>query len=215
MRDEVLAAFDGCGYRAREVVGANTRDIIWEELADAAWLLAALLDLRVAGSLQALRRALENRLAGIRRRILLLLSFTHDPGTMKRAGEQLRTGTPEQRALALEIPDTHLPRDLKTSLLPLFENLPVALSLRRMSGELPQQQLGRSRRLEVWIRACAIRAAAELSEIGSAGVVEDCATSENQLVRETALWALSGLAPDRCGALLHGPSGRQPRLWKK
>lgn len=176
--------------------------------------LLALLDLRCAEPLGALRRALEHRLAGIRRRILLLLSFTHDPGTMKRAGEQFRTGTPEQRAFALEILDTHLPRNLKTSLLPAFEDLPAAVRLRRMSGDLPQQQLGRSGRLEVlmtpgvhhleaWIRTCAIRAAADLNEVRSAEVVEDCAASENQLVRETALWALSVLARDRYDARRH------------
>ena len=59
-----------------------------------------LLDLRSAEALGALRRALEQRLVGICRRILLMLSFAHDATTIKRAGERFRTGTPEQRAYA-------------------------------------------------------------------------------------------------------------------
>lgn len=78
----------------------NIDDIVWQELGDAAWVMAAIVDIGVEpdDATKPLRRALEHRLQQVRERCLLLLGFTGDAVTLRRAGEQLDSDEAEQRA---------------------------------------------------------------------------------------------------------------------
>jgi hypothetical protein len=126
---------------------------------------------------------------------------------LKRAGGQLDSDRPEQRAYALEVLDTALSGDTRRHLMTLFEGMPTSVALPQMATSFPQRLLGRSPRLsllitpgshrfEPWIRACAVRASIMLQEVGVAADVAQRFTDEARVVSETPAWALRTLSPE-------------------
>lgn len=208
LRTAILQALDRADYRATTADKGNIEDILWQELGDAAWITAAIVDIRAGADDGALplQRALEHRLRQIRDRCLQLMCFTGDSETLKRAGEQLDSHEADQRAYALEVLDTALSGDTRRQLMTLFEAGASDTALQGFSTSFPQRLLGRTQRLsllitpgghrfEPWIRACAVRAAILLSETDLATDVADRLDDESRLVSETAAWALRTLSP--------------------
>ncbi|HJP32984.1 MAG TPA: cyclic nucleotide-binding domain-containing protein [Candidatus Latescibacteria bacterium] len=208
LRTAILHALDRADYRAVAGDRGNIDDILWQELGDAAWIMAAIVDVGIDGgdATDPLRRALEHRLRQIRGRCLQLLGFTGDAETLKRAAEQLDSDVADQRAYALEVLDTALSGDTRRYLMTLFEGVPATVALQQMSTSFPQRLLGRNQRLsllitpgghrfEPWIRACSVRAAILLGEVDLAADVAQRLDDDSRLVSETAAWALRTLSP--------------------
>jgi hypothetical protein len=211
LRTAILHALDLADYREAAADRSNIDDILWQELGDGAWIMAAIVDIGNDGNdgAKPLRRALEHRIQQIRERCLQLLCFTGDTETLKRAGEQMNSAVAEQRAYALEILDTALSGDTRRHLMTLFEGIPAAEALQQMSTTFPQRLLGRTQRLsllitpgghrfEPWIRACAVRSAILLGETGLAVDVAQRLDDDSRLVSDPAAWALRTLSP-HCG----------------
>ncbi|MFV9506389.1 MAG: HEAT repeat domain-containing protein [Oscillochloridaceae bacterium umkhey_bin13] len=154
------------GYRATGSIQAQIWAQLPREIAAAGWLLAALRDLEHPDD-ELLREALAEDLHQCCERILDRLACASDPQAITNARLNLRQGTPEQQANALEIIDVLLPVRLKAALLPLFERLPPAQQYERLQSHTPQPLLGRERRLaelvaapedaplSAWSRTCA------------------------------------------------------------
>jgi hypothetical protein len=205
----VLQALERAGYRAGSRDRGNIDDILWQELADAAWIVAAIVDIGRADAEATgpLVRALEHRLRQVRQRCLLLLAFLRDPVAVKRAAEQLDSRVAARRAYALEVLETTLGGDLRSPMMTLFENPPAAQARRRLATSFPQRLLGRSQRLsllispsghrfEEWIRACAVRAAGWLGDAELAPEVAGQLDDPSRLVSETATWSLRALSDE-------------------
>ncbi len=175
VRYQVLASLSLCGYRAGDGDVPDVVQKIEEEVANAAWTLAALADIGDDEPLSLLRAALNRKLERHRERIFFLLSFVYEAQAIMSARDTLYLArdSGEKRAYALEIIDALVSQELKEILLPLLDELPPAERLRRLSDHFPQQSLSRLQRLQEvitgpdvwltpWIRACALWALAGL-----------------------------------------------------
>ena len=205
-RLEVLTALERCRFRpaSGSPVAETTRSVLQGELDDATWLLGAIVDLGHGDDFELLRSALDYRLTKIRRRCLLLISFLYDSDTMKRVGHQLENTVVEQRAIALEVLDTTLPRKLKRTVLPLFEGSSSLDCLRKLEASFPQQSSDRRERLRsfltdserdlgTWIQACALYTAGTVDEDTFLTQMREMRSSDKDIVRETAWWAVAQL----------------------
>jgi hypothetical protein len=175
VRYQVLASLSLCGYRAEDSDVPNIEQKIEEEIANAAWTLAALTDIGDDEPLSLLRAALNRKLERHREQIFFLLSFIYEAQSIMTARDTLylARGSGEKRAYALEIIDTLVSQELKEILLPFLDELPPAERLRRLSDPFPQQSLSQLQRLQEiiigpdrwltpWIKACALWALARL-----------------------------------------------------
>ena len=141
---------------------------------------------------------------------------------MKRAGERLTTNA-SQRAYALEVLETTLAGDARRHLLRLFENNPAALRA-SLQADFAQQRMPLAQRLallivpgghrlEPWIRACAIYAVGRLGLTQLVEITLESLRDKELIVRQTATWALSQLAPDLWQAQVAQQAPDLPSQW--
>ncbi|MEM7113917.1 MAG: HEAT repeat domain-containing protein, partial [Chloroflexota bacterium] len=158
----------------------------------------------------AIHRALDHEYDEARERTFLLLSFIYDTRAILRAEEQLLHGNSGSKALALETLDVTLTGEQKKRVFPLidaklsteqrikqlqtiFELEPMSLNERftEMIAD-PDQEWTNG-----WTRACVLQAVGrqKLSEL--VDIVEEALKIEEHPVKETAVWALHALSPQR------------------
>ena len=206
VRSQVLAALSTCRYRASAGDIAYIEQRLHAEIAEAAWTLAALVDIGQETTVACLHTALSSHLGQIQQRLFWLLSFLYDPQAMLRAQDQLTHGTPEKRAYALEIIDVLVAHPLKNCLFPLLDDTTPAQRVQRLQAHCPQTALDLPQRLRdilmraegqrtPWIKVCALYAVAECQAVACLEAVKATLADSTPHVRETALWALSQLAP--------------------
>jgi ATP/ADP translocase/HEAT repeat protein len=206
VRSRVLAGLSMCGYHA------NTADVLYieqhlqAEVAEAAWTLATLVDIEHDATVACLHAALSYHLGQIQQRLFWLLSFLYDPQAILRAQDHLTHGTAEKRAYAVEIIDVLVAQHLKTGLLPLLDEATPAQRVQRLQVHFPQSSLELHQRLQdvltrsegkimPWIKVCALYCVAECNVALCLEAVKAALADPAPHVRETALWALSQLAP--------------------
>lgn len=210
LRSAILQALDRLGFRCSPADRGNIDDMLWQELGDASWIFAAIVDIGDSESdaCRVVRRALQHRVRQIKQRCLLLLGFIGDTAAIRRAGEQLESTHEEQRAYALELLETALSGDVGRLLVGLFTNPTPIEGRALLAPHFPQRLLGRTQRLsllitpgghrfEPWIRASAVRAAALLHETELSAEVTNRFDDESRLVVDTAVWALRSLDAER------------------
>jgi HEAT repeat protein len=206
VRSQVLAALSTCRYRASAGDIPCIEQRLQAEMADAAWTLAALGDIGHEASAACLHTALASHLGQIQQRLFWLLSFLYDPQAMLQAQDQLTHGTPEKRAYAFEIIDVLVSQPFKNSLFALLDNTTPAQRVQRLQAHFPQTELDLPRRLQdilaraegqstPWIKVCALYTVAEHKAVACLEAVRVSLADPVPHVRETALWALSRLAP--------------------
>ncbi len=219
-RTAVLTALRSCNYQAPAAISATITNQIDEEIAYAAWLAAALVELK-PGSTAAgeaipptalIHAALLGQLVRVRIRLICLLSFLQNSTTLTRVGailkiDQRRQWTPtthaerQRRAYALETLEMLLPAEQKRLILAIVDGRPAHELLRTLSREYPQARKSPAARLrEVindaygwsgnWVKATAIDAAARLPAPALQKVVRTNLNAADPLVRETAAWTL-------------------------
>ena len=92
--------------------------------------------------LRLLTEALQERLAQVRLRLLLLLAFIYDNRTVLQASDNLRFGSAEKRAYALEVIDILLPSELKRGVMPLARSPAAAAATAALERDQPPAQPG-------------------------------------------------------------------------
>lgn len=166
LRAQILGALDRTGYRTKDA--ALIERLVRAEAAEAARLSAAQADLAEAAADGMLEGALRQSLAQTRSRILLLLSFFLDSGSIRKAREALNAGAGSRTSYALEILDAQLPAAWKSLVMPVLEDLPPEERSRRLSIQFPQAKRTAAERLDeiagdaslpYWLRACAAHSA--------------------------------------------------------
>jgi len=203
VRHAVLESLRRCGYRAGEAESDGIGRKISVEAADAAWALGVIGDLAGDARLRILVDALEREVEGARQRILLLLSFIHDPTTIQRARDNLGHESKERRAYALEILEVTLDRETRDQVFPLVEDLSLAERGARLGEIFPQEPAGRGERLQQllarpaewitpWTRACAIYSLGMVGARLPARELKAAALGGDPIVREAADWISEG-----------------------
>ena len=147
VRSQVLAALSTCRYRASAGDIPHIEQRLQAEMAEAAWTLAALVDIGQEATVACLHTALSAHFGHIQQRLFWLLSFLYDPQAMLRAQDQLTYGTPEKRAYALEIIDVLVAPPLKNGLFPLLDDTSPAQRVQRVQAYCPQTALDLPQRL--------------------------------------------------------------------
>lgn len=210
VRFQVLTSLSLCRYQANREDISLIEQQIQNELADATWTLAGLVDIGQAEVVAPLNQALHYELGQNRARLFLLLSFIYDSESILKARDTLRIGrhSVEKQAYALEIIDVLVDKKLKPMLLPFIdESLGAEERLEQLSAIFPQKQMGRTQRLislveqrpgwlQPWTIACALEAIARLSLERAIPTTVKALSAPFPLVRETAVWTLARLGRD-------------------
>ncbi|MFP4324234.1 MAG: cyclic nucleotide-binding domain-containing protein, partial [Anaerolineales bacterium] len=208
VQHQVLVALHLCRFQATGAITPEIHRQIDDNIAQAAWLLAAQADLPNDALYSALRDALDTALEDIRARLLMLLAFLYDHAAMVRLSDNLRYGAREQRVYALESLSIMLARPLRARVLPLLDDLSPAEQLAQLAAHHPQTNLapedrlrdilrGHHARVNTWIIDCTVYT---IAQAGAAHLYEDIRPlmySFEPSVRQTAIWALWTLDPER------------------
>jgi HEAT repeat protein len=214
VRTQILLALNQCDYQADSNVVTQIQDMLQAELAQAAWLVACLVDLDQTEATVLLRTSLAAHLTRHRLRVLLWLSFLYDPQTIRQVQDALGLGrslnstlsvqTNRQKPYALETLDVLLPVNQKTMILPLAEGLPPEQLHSRLKPHFSQQSCSSETRLQEiltgperwltpWIKAAALDAVACLPALTLSDIVASLLSSPDPVIRETALLTLHRL----------------------
>ncbi|MBX3081109.1 MAG: HEAT repeat domain-containing protein [Anaerolineae bacterium] len=201
-RSALLSALSACGYHAAAPDPIYER--IKAETQHAAYWNAALLDLANLEQSNLLITALNNQLIQSRDRILLWLSFIHDPHAIARVRDAFRFGTFNQRAYAQEVIDSLLPQHMKRYVLPLITDLDPAQRYDQLNDLFPQPHLDFSLRLHdlfqpdvtSWLKVCILYVVGLRRLADCRDLIATAQADPSPLLLELANWCLTRLTPD-------------------
>jgi ATP:ADP antiporter, AAA family len=179
---------------------------IENEVRDAALILSSLNDIGETPNTALLVRALRRELDMIRQRLISLLSLLYDPELLIRIRESLELPDEDRQAYAVELLETLVAPDLRLLVLPVMRRMAPADAVRALAAFSPQASMSveqrvisllnpESRWLNVWTRTCAIFSIARLELKEHTSLLVRLLDQPEPVIRETALWALSKLAP--------------------
>ncbi len=228
IRCSVLTALEKKEYHAdnnEDIDAANNQ--LLKELASAAWLNAALLDIDEGADSAPLKKAISLDISKILERIFDLLSFIYPAQNILRARDNINSQSSNQRAIALEIVDLLLPRQLKDWLIFLLEHAEPAKCLGALKDGFPQKQMSHDERLKEiilsdhsvispWTQTCALYAVGKSGDKNLSDTVLNALSSPEWLIRETAVWALHRIDPQdftgRASTFKRDPSPNVARI---
>ena len=222
VRTAVLAALAATGLRARGGDTLRVSEAVRNEVIGMAVALAAWVEFPDEPIYGLLREALLQEMARGRSRVFWLLSFLYEPEVMLLARDSLGHDDPERRAWAQEVVDVHVGPELKGLLQPLVdEDASPEARLAALGQRFPLPRMGHRDRLRDlllrrdgaggrWTRIAAVRLGADLGGRALGDVMVDLLGSDDAVIRECALWALSRLdesrARYRASYMLQDPS---------
>lgn len=225
VRIEVLRALQRCGYRAQGEDVAVVKLRVQAEAAEASWIRSALDDLGDDDELRLLRAALASELAQRRMLLLLCLGFLYDAQALRLVQDNLAHAAQEKRALALEIVDELLAPELRGVVLAVLSDVAAPSRSRRLDRKRSPfavraqrvQAIAEAPNMAPWTRACAVHAIGALQLEALHRSVEALTESANELIHDTARWAMARLEapgaakrsrqPHVNGTRPHGPTG--------
>jgi AAA family ATP:ADP antiporter len=201
VRYQVLRSLRVCGFQAEGDQRTAVRQGFEASAGNIVWNIASLLDLVEASDIDYLIKAQGSEMDLSRERIFLLLSLIYEARYIHLVRDSFKSGSNDGRTYALELIDAFMDPEFKEIILPLLDDLPLTMRLRRLETRFPQQRLGFEGRLkdiinceyikaDKWTKACALYALA-------AGPGEDIADelvaqlfNPESLLRETAAWGI-------------------------
>jgi ATP/ADP translocase/HEAT repeat protein len=197
LRRQVLHSLALCGYRAHEDEVKELHTRIQNEVLGAIHALSAWVNLGSDPALQSLRHALENEIRNHQDQVLLLLSFLYDSKSLLFVRKELESRSSSQRAHALEVVDNVICNDLKSTILPLLDDLSPDERLRKLTSNTPPSPLtphtqlralieSASGTITVWTRACALYAAGKVKLQEITPLAGPFQHHPDPLLRETA-----------------------------
>lgn len=188
--------YQASGREVREVT-----DLLETEIGKTIWNLAALHELPKEPHLQYLREALREEVAENYEQLGMLLSILYDPQWVQLVQENIITGDADSIAFALELLDLFVDPDLKPKLFPLFDDSPIPDKLRLLQLYYPRERYNPTQVINYilnrdfnfnnrWTKACAIHAAAYLTDFRISRGLAAQVFNTDKLLQETAAWVI-------------------------
>ena len=203
---EVLYNFSGAmlkeeGYFLAKEKSAKISELIEEEISKAAWNLAAITEIVDGPGNNYLKEAIQEEVKDNFDNIYLLLSLIHEPYSIELVRENIESDTTEGTAFALELMDIFLAPELKKTLFPLMEDIPISQKVnllqehfhrKKFNGvEIIHQVLNRNyHKVNRWTKAAALYAIVLNDNIHITDDVVAQLFNPDPLLREMATWAI-------------------------
>ena len=212
IRDQILAVLSANRFCAQEADLPALNKGMLRDAGHGQRIMAARQDIGESKATAPLQQALIDEMALVNRRVFLLLSFMYEAQPVLQAQSQLERGSGSEKALALEMLDVTLAADHQALVFPLVDpKLDLAQRIQLLNKRIETESMDRDQRLQDliensdhgWTRACALYAAAQLGAAAQldadkmAPIVEGSLVDGDPVVRETAVWGLHKLAPER------------------
>ncbi len=182
-------------------------NLLEEEVSLIGWLLASLDDLQGNIRFQTLYHALNNELDEHRDNMLLLISFLYPSIVMLDTRANIDSKVAELRIFALEVLDNILTSDIKEIVLPILDDVTIKERLEALQPRFPQEHLSGMLRFEEimerhfarapsWTRICLIHQIGTDKLKHYLPVLTSTLSSNDPVIRETALWSLTRIQPN-------------------
>ncbi len=207
LRSQILIALGEAGFHEPDI--SSIEKELKVEVSSVAQACAAQLDLGEADETELLRGALRHFATQARERVLLLLSFVFDSGSILSVREAFLTGSKAHLAYALEIIETQLSPEWRRMVMPVLEDLSPEDRSQRLKAVFPQPRQDKEDRLRTlinapegkpftnWVKVCAIYAAGQLPARSCHEAIEAACEEPNALLKTTARWSLEQFMPER------------------
>ncbi len=203
VRAQIFRSLHLCAYQAQGEDLTRVRGQLKREIMNAANMLGILIDIGDNKAISLLRNALYDQLGRTRERCVYLLSFLYDAQTVLQAQNNLRYGSDEKRAYALEALDVLFSQEIKNMVLPLFEHTVPERQLSALQPLFPQERKSLEQQLQniimvsgedftPWMRGCALYALSSLDLPAEqiVNLVHQAFAAPEPFIKETALWTL-------------------------
>lgn len=205
--EQVLYAFSYNNIRVPAERATFINHIIEIEIGDAAWDMAALLEISKERHTYYLRKSLEDEINYNFEGIFTLLSLVYDPQSVQLVKQNLESESSEAHVFAVELLNVFLADDLKPKLFPLLEDLSPEEKIERLQEFFPREHFNATEVLKHlitrdysytnrWTRACAIYALGYEENLDSFDELAANLFHPDPLLHETSAWAIYKHKPE-------------------
>lgn len=199
--DQVLLSLSYCNVVVPEERFQSIFSILEIEIGDATWDFAALLEVERRPETLELRESLKEEIRYNFNSIFRLLSLVYDSQSIELVQKSLESEETEGRLFAIELLDMFIDDNLKPILFPLLEDISVPQKINKLQNYFPRITLSHEEALKHmitrdyrytnrWTRACAMYALGHVEELDDKQELVANLFHEDELLRETAAWAL-------------------------
>ncbi len=204
---QILLALGNSGFKAGLAQVSRIKYAIESDVADITWNVGAIEEIgNYPGSL-VVRQALEREVQNDIEHIYMLLAMLYDTRSIQLVKESIESGTAEGVTYAIELLDVFLSEQLKQQVIPVLDDVSNSEKINRLEVFYPRVPLDEKLVLKFlinrdftqsnrWTKACV------LHQIGILKI-EDFTLdlisqlfNPDQLIRETAAWALYQINPE-------------------
>ena len=205
--EQVLYAFSYNNIRVPAERTALISHIIEIEIGDAAWDMAALLEISKEKHTRYLRKSLEDEIAYNFEGLFTLLSLVYDPQSVQLVKQNLESESTEAHVFAIELLNVFLADELKPKVFPILEDFSPEEKIERLQEFFPREKFNSVEVLKNlisrdysytnrWTRACAIYALGFEERLDSFDELVANLFHPDPLLHETSAWAICKHKPE-------------------
>lgn len=205
--EQVLYAFSYNNIRVPAERTALISHIIEIEIGDAAWDMAALLEISKERHTRYLRKSLEDEIAYNFEGIFTLLSLVYDPQSVQLVKQNLESESTDAHVFAIELLNVFLADELKPKVFPILEDLSPEEKIERLQEFFPREKFNSVEVLKHlisrdysytnrWTRACAIYALGFEEKLDTFDELVANLFHPDPLLHETSAWAICKHQPE-------------------
>lgn len=205
--EQVLYAFSYNNIRIPTERTALINHIIEIEIGDAAWDMAALLEISNQKHTFYLRKSLEDEIGYNFEGIFTLLSLIYDPQSVELVKQNLESDSADAHVFAIELLNVFLADELKPKVFPILEDYPPEEKIERLQEFFPREKFSSIEVLKHlisrdysytnrWTRACAIYALGFEEKLDSFEELIANLFHPDPLLHETAAWTICKHQPE-------------------
>jgi hypothetical protein len=199
---QILYSLRYINYTAKGREVREVMELLDTEISKAIWNLAALSELPAEEEhFKFLREALKEEVGQNFDQITILLSILYDPQSVQLVRDNIESGDPDGIAFAMELMDLFVDKELKPKLFPLLDDSPTDQKLAQLQLYYPRESYNPIQVINYilnrdfnqnnrWTKACAVHAAAYLSDFRvSRGLIAQVFNND-RLLQETSAWVI-------------------------
>ena len=204
---QVLLALGRSGFKAGLAQVSRIKYAIESDIADITWNLGAIEEIGNHADSSIVKTALEREVQNDIDHVYMLLAMLYDTRSIQLVKESIESGTAEGVTYAIELLDVFLSDQLKNRVIPILDDISNSEKIKRLELFYPRVRLDEKLVLKFlinrdftqsnrWTKACVLHLIGVLK-------IEDFTLdlisqlfNPDQLIRETAAWALLQLGPD-------------------